>query len=446
MCLISYLPKGKEKYNETVEAFVTAGFEGNLHGSGLMWKKKNEENLIHIKKGFFNLIELLEYIKNLNLGLEDELAVHHRIGTQGANNGANTHPFIATDNHEICVSEEGTYNLPAMMHNGIFGNLDNHEVIGYSDTYAFAHGILSNPMWLSMVKIYPKRFEKALDDVIRSGKLCIMFPDQETVMIGHFIKDDGYYHSNSGYYDWSYRNIGGKESYVNKKKDPKNLAGTKNTSCHFSHNGKKIGFAKHTSLVIDSSDEGDKLKFDVKLQNKNKIIKLDDIHVNIDKSNYEDFIYMLKDGCSIMSGIKVGIAYKATSFIEESGFVCLFIPNNEKLLWTVNISDLKTCFYYHPLVKHKQIYNDYYKLIEKMPPTKSQLKKLVSQISSKFNHAEDSRFIVKKLGIPVCKRAVELYINRYKGEYLEGNKPTKLIVEPAKTEFNQTDREMSFSD
>lgn len=45
--------------------------------------KKEGEYFVHVEKGFFKFDELMAAIEKANLKDEDELVIHHRIGTSG---------------------------------------------------------------------------------------------------------------------------------------------------------------------------------------------------------------------------------------------------------------------------------------------------------------------------------------------------------------------------
>jgi predicted glutamine amidotransferase len=205
MCLISVCPKGTSKNSEQVHKFITRGAETNRCGSGIMWKI-NGENVVNIKKGFFNIQDLHDFVTKLNLGLEDELVIHHRTRTQGNTDEENTHPFIISADHATCVALEGSFNLPMLAHNGMFSDLREYERAGYSDTYAFTKGIMSQKIYMELLEEYPALFKKATSDYFGWSKIAVLHPTKDVIMVGDFVKAEDelvsgafYFHSNGGY-------------------------------------------------------------------------------------------------------------------------------------------------------------------------------------------------------------------------------------------------------
>lgn len=211
MCVISVLPKGKEKHTDEVDKFITSGYHSNTQGSGFMWKK-NGTNKVGISKGYFNLDSLLKEYNKMKFSVDDEVVVHHRIGTSGAKDGANTHPFYIHSNINECTKTEGLEDLVAVCHNGVFGHskISKYMTTGYSDTVAFANKYMTQPGLIDLLISNPNTFEAVTDDFVDGDKLCFLFPNRDLVMIGNYIEDNGYYHSNTGYKRYTH-NVGGVE-------------------------------------------------------------------------------------------------------------------------------------------------------------------------------------------------------------------------------------------
>lgn len=211
MCVISVLPKGTEKHTDEVEKFITSGYHSNTQGSGFMWKK-NGTDRVGISKGYFDLNKLIKDYNNMKFTIDDEVVVHHRIGTSGAKDGANTHPFFVHEDIKICTQEDGIEKLVGVCHNGVFGHskINKYMTTGYSDTVAFANKYMTQPGLLQLLTDNPDTFETVTDDFVDGDKLCFLFPDRDLVMIGNYIEDNGYYHSNTGYKRYTH-NVGGVE-------------------------------------------------------------------------------------------------------------------------------------------------------------------------------------------------------------------------------------------
>lgn len=202
MCLITALPKGKVKYSEHLEKFIRNGMQTNTDGSGFMYKRSGT-NLVNISKGYRTSDAILEAIKNLNLKEEDELVVHHRIGTSGEKNAINMHPFVVSESAMILQATEGEFNLPIMAHNGVFSEFTDRASL-YNDTYHFVQQLVAVPEILALIAREPSKFEKLFKSILSYNKLAFLFPDRDMVLIGNFTEDDGYYHSNGGYKSYVY--------------------------------------------------------------------------------------------------------------------------------------------------------------------------------------------------------------------------------------------------
>lgn len=213
MCLISVLPKGTKKDTKEVYDFIKNGFNCNRDGSGFMYKR-NGDNKITIDKGYFNLDKLIDNIKALKLKEEDELVIHHRIGTSGKVIGENTHPFLISDKPEEINSKDITIDKPALVHNGMFYGILDYSSLNkdFCDSYAFARYIMTNKNVMDLLLNNKYLFKIIFNNIIGSDKVCFLFPDRDLVLLGDFIKDNDYYHSNSGYCK-SITNIGGHNYY-----------------------------------------------------------------------------------------------------------------------------------------------------------------------------------------------------------------------------------------
>lgn len=202
MCIISALPSGKEKNNEKTRKFITSGFNCNRDGSGYMYKRRNS-NIVTINKGFFNIEELLQAIEDEKLEVEDELVVHHRISTAGKVSKENCHPFVLSKTHTETAATKISVSKPCLVHNGHFSKLSYYQNLDrdFSDTYAFSRYILSNPKLREIMETDEDLFDTLTEHIIGSSKVCIIYPEKNRPMylLGDFIEDDGYYHSNTGY-------------------------------------------------------------------------------------------------------------------------------------------------------------------------------------------------------------------------------------------------------
>ena len=210
MCLVSVLPKGTPKYSDEVTAFIKSGFESNGDGSGFMYKR-NGKDFISVNKGFFQLPVLMQTIKNANLSDDDELVIHHRIGTSGLISNQNSHPFIISKVHSEIIKLDTITTKPALVHNGMFRDLKKYEQLNpdFSDTYAFTRYIMTNT--IDLFKNELSIFEESFKSILGWSKICVLFPDRDLIMSGTFIQEGGYFHSNNGYKNNTVRDYGGQQ-------------------------------------------------------------------------------------------------------------------------------------------------------------------------------------------------------------------------------------------
>lgn len=458
MCLISALPKGTVKYNKTVESFITKGFTTQRDGSGVMWKK-NGENVVNIKKGFFNLPKLLEFVEGLELTVDDELVIHHRTSTQGLVSRANTHPFVLSDNHEICISEEGSFKLPILVHNGMFRGMSKFDHNDFSDTYSFCNGFLSNKHLLGFFKEDTKKFLDSFDAVLGWSKLAVLFPDMDMIMTGDFTEDSGYFHSNQCYKDYNYMDRGGRTYSIGRSQQDISYSNTKKKNRTGKNNTTGTDISKETSIINPSLLNSVLGSFSWDQGTKNYLShkRFDDSNIKLTPLNCNHFIYLLKDGITVgnIDNVK---AYKLTSFCEDIDSCCLFLPTLPNYLIQIKLSSLRNCFYYIPTTQHAYMYNDFLYLEEKLVPSKTQLKKIEKQILSKYNKEDGERFIIKKLGELCSRGGAKLWLEKHKnnpfkavlfdssGKLLTSVKESLGIDKQNRVIKSQEDREMTFSD
>ena len=465
MCLISALPKGTVKYNETVKSFITRGFTSQQDGSGVMWKRDGE-SVVNLKKGFFNLPALLTFVEELQLTEQDELVIHHRTSTQGLVSKSNTHPFVLTSDHEICTSLEGSFDLPVLVHNGMFRHMTKFDHRDFSDTYSFCNGFLSNKHLLAYFKEDTVKFLESFDPIIGWSKLCVLFPDMDMVMTGDFTEDGGYFHSNQCYKDYGYTDRGGRTygtgrypshdiSYPNTRDSKKKKTGNStNTGKGTSRSATDIN-PSLLNKVLSTFSWGNGPR------NMIANTKIDDKLVTLNSVNNTDFVYLLKPGVTLGS-IDNTKAYKINGYNETTGDCNLYVPSMPNYWIHTKLTNLKTLFFYIPTTEKAYMYNDFLYLEEKLIPSKTQLKKVEKQINSRYNREDSERFIIKKLGELVSRGGAKLWLQRHHDNPFKavifdhsGNlidKEYKLQTVGidkqmrANKALNQEDREMSFSD
>lgn len=325
MCLITVAPSGTSKNRGFIEDFIKSGMKSNTHGSGFAFKR-HETSEIYLSKGYLTSNAIMDAIESHNIHVNDELIIHHRIGTSGLRNNFNMHPFVVTNDIATLKQTEGTFNLPVMAHNGIFGDFSDHNS-DYNDTFLFIQHFMSSNQILDQLKDSVHGFQERFKSILGWQKLAFLFPDRPLILVGNFIEDDGYFHSNTGYITYTYDSGGSSSnSYPinkNKKKHNKNLIpDTLRTSnnrfeledpeelgeplaCGVGYRGVIIPFKggtqnqyPHQSQPLDGSDDDiydEKTDSIVNKQfcriNKNQqSIKFSGRIININKNNFNHFI------------------------------------------------------------------------------------------------------------------------------------------------------------
>lgn len=208
MCLISVCPKGTEKTEEKIFPFIKQGMVSNTDGSGIMWKINNHKT-VNFFKGFRSARAVMDKINELNLTVNDELIIHHRIGTSGLPNDINMHPFPLTNDFEKGCKTSGKVKLPVMCHNGFFYDYTD-RTSKFSDTWHFVNEFAGVPEITALLVRDHELFKTMFSAThIKGTKLAFLFPEKDLLLIGDFQENEGYYHSNGGYKSYEY-NYGGR--------------------------------------------------------------------------------------------------------------------------------------------------------------------------------------------------------------------------------------------
>jgi len=136
--------------------------------------------------------------------------VHARIGNKGAINEKMCHPFVASEDEDEVVFNDGFVDKPVFIHNGTFFKVGSYSSV-YSDSFFFARDYLGKKPLVNLLMEDPELFEDILDDKLNNSRVAVMFPnsDKEIITLGKFIEENGYLFSNIGYKNPDYRNVGG---------------------------------------------------------------------------------------------------------------------------------------------------------------------------------------------------------------------------------------------
>jgi hypothetical protein len=152
---------------------------------------------VRIKKGYMTFTDLLTSLENMDDTFSKPMVLHFRIGTQGNNNHANTHPFPISDSDKLLGLRRSTVDV-GLVHNGIIP-LTCRAGGDVSDTHIFVRDYASRIC--DTPDYYNSTNKIELLEQLAESKLCIMSNDGHVELIGKFVHegDDGCYYSNMSY-------------------------------------------------------------------------------------------------------------------------------------------------------------------------------------------------------------------------------------------------------
>lgn len=435
MCLISVLKKGTEKNSDKVLAFIRRGASSNTHGSGFMYKRDGTNKVI-ISKGYFNVDKMIDHYLSLKLTKKDEAVFHHRIGTSGGQTRENTHPFVlSTDDKETRKLDLET-DKPCLVHNGVFIGLDEYENknIEMSDTYAFSRYIMSNSNIMNIFLEDRQLFSTLFDRIIGTDKLCILFPDRDLQTYGKYHEDEGYMHSNYGYYTYV-RNVGGKEWDVDDSDHALGIgfqsSSAKNNSsfCHIK--------PKPESLNTNAINNSFQLQLPgTTIKPLTKIVLLDASYVTLDVDNYKHFRYIRKGDWNHLvdkskaelmdvSDFDINVLLQTTitaiTTSESAGTRYGSIPTD---------SLLTNCYYIPKGNYWFDVYSDYKLLVDSaVEPSKNCIKSLDHILQRSYNKTAQDKIFYKKLNQTFCRGALDMHLKDLQHQFGTGEKgPFKKVM------------------
>lgn len=394
MCLISYCPEGTDKNSDEVHEFIRTGMHTQRDGSGFMYKKKGE-NLVYLSKGYKNVEALIGDITRCNLEKDDILAIHHRTSTSGKTDDVNTHPFVVSKNHEEVITLEDKVDKPVFMHNGIF-TLEKYEKMNldFSDTYAFARYILTNPGVMNLYRNDPEMFQFALSAIVRGSRTLTFFPDRVPIMTGSYTEHNGYYHSNDCFRNLNARDRGGAGHGVGK--NTTNNGGGLETNV-------SVPNLPTLSLV-----NGFKFKPAARLCG-------DDIEIT--EENCEHFYYVKK---ADMSAARI-LEFHSDSYGEfkDGSMELLHLTNDSFKSYAITIgkTEFNTTYFFYPKPVYGKIYKDYLVLLKSYEiPGKRALKKMLDLLRRNKVKSLNDTLNFKKAKRSFNKIALYYYYKRYRNE------------------------------
>lgn len=200
MCIIVVKKKGIDLPSK--ETLKTC-FERNHDGAGLMYVQNGQ---VIIDKGymdfksFYKRLQKVEHkIGNLK---NHAIVMHFRIGTQGANDKATTHPFPISNKVEDLKATYFRTDV-GMVHNGIISKFNYDKTI--SDTQLFIKDFVSVIKKLRVDFYKDKDVLGLLKNEIGYSKLCFLDKDENIYYIGDKVEDNGIIYSNDTYKPYEYK-------------------------------------------------------------------------------------------------------------------------------------------------------------------------------------------------------------------------------------------------
>ena len=196
MCVI--ISKEKSARIPTIEELKNC-FERNSDGAGFMYVNNNKVvidkgymSYKSFKKHFYKLCKKFDNFKNKSL------VIHCRIGTAGANNPENCHPYAVVNNADDLHKQYFCSDL-GVVHNGIITEY-NPPITqkDTNDTQEFIKKYLT-PLKENYHGFYKNKYIlSGIEDITRS-KFVFLDNEDNLYYVGDFVEHDGVKYSNESY-------------------------------------------------------------------------------------------------------------------------------------------------------------------------------------------------------------------------------------------------------
>lgn len=200
MCIIVAKKKGVKMPSKNI---LETCFNKNSDGAGLMYVQNGQ---VVIDKGYMDFKSFYKRLQKLEKRLgnltDRAIVMHFRIGTQGKNDKATTHPFPISKN----VSDLKAIYFKTdvgMVHNGIISKFNYDKTI--SDTQLFIKDFVSVIKKLKRDFYTDNSVMNLLKSEIGYSKLCFLDKNENIYYIGDKIEDNGIVYSNSSYKSYVYK-------------------------------------------------------------------------------------------------------------------------------------------------------------------------------------------------------------------------------------------------
>lgn len=404
MCLISAAPKGVKKDKDKLKGFIEQGMSSNTDGSGYAVKKKG---ILYLEKGFRNPDDLLKSIVDKKLTIDDELIIHHRIGTSGEKNDINMHPFLVTDDTDLLQTTKMLdCKVPIMAHNGVFSSFTDRSS-RFSDTFHFIQKAMFIPEFLQLLKRDQELFKNQFKNVIIGQKLAFLFPDHPMILLGNFVEDEGFFHSNGGYKKYVY-DSGGSSSFRNQNNRfnseyRRNIHGFNQNGEiddeHFDYDNDfvdnprsntcsvvpKSEVIKRNDLILSTRAESNIIPFVNKTFDKviSKNLSFFSNEISIRPDNYNHFILIPKESISNSLVVNSGWYIEELQTDAIDGQSVLIPTKGDQRCHWFNVLKNIDKFQIHVKQQYEEFYKGFYNIVRfnNDDPSKSMMKKIEKKLN-----------------------------------------------------------------
>ncbi len=169
----------------------------NPDGAGIMYTKNNK---VVIDKGYMTFNSLWKRLQKLKAEIDIKntpIVLHFRIGTSGAFDRSNTHPFELTNQDNKLLKLKNNVNI-GIAHNGIITAYEDNKNTTLNDTQLFIKKFLY-PLYKINKKFYENTEIQEIIKTVTSSKFAFLTSENKLILIGDFIEDEGIYYSNYTY-------------------------------------------------------------------------------------------------------------------------------------------------------------------------------------------------------------------------------------------------------
>ena len=196
MCIICVSRSGVRQPSEAV---IRAMFNHNPHGAGYMFAR---DGWVTIHKGFMNLDDYLQAIREEHFTANDSVVYHFRISTQAGVSPEMTHPFPLSNQPARLRRLDQSCRI-GVAHNGVIRLTSDPDNERYSDTAIFIADYLSQILRTRA----DLRDQRKLNTIyqLAQSKFAIMDGGGYIATVGKFIDERGLLFSNASYLPWRMR-------------------------------------------------------------------------------------------------------------------------------------------------------------------------------------------------------------------------------------------------